>query len=375
MTKIAFFITSKGWGGLEMNTLKLASSLIKLKYDVTLYTIDSSKIYAKALQSKIPMIIINQPKKYIDIRNAYNIGNLLKSNGHNIIFLFYNRDIEIIAQCKRLFYHKLIIVYEQHMQIGISKKDIIHRIRYSYIDYWISPLNFLKKQVIDKTTVPEKKIRVIPLGLDTKRFINRKYSKEEARKILKINTTGILIGTIGRIEEKKGQDFLVKAIIELRKRYIDTELLIFGSPTINDESSLDYFGKLREFVKSNEMENICHFIEHNEQSELFYCAADIFALASHSETYGMVTIEAMLSGIPIVATNSSGTPEILNNGEFGKLYQLNDIDDFCNKIVAILQNPDTTKSMIAKARSHAIEYYSVSTEVNLVNKLIEEITV
>ena len=374
MSKVAFFITSTGWGGLEMNTLKLASSLIKLNHDVSLYTIKSTKIYENALKSNIPIIPINKPERYLDIINAFNIATLLKQNGHNIVFLFYNRDIALIALCKGLFYSNMRIIYQQHMQIGIKKKDIIHRIRYSYINYWISPLNFLKKQVLENTTISENKIRIIPLGLETERFANRKYSKSEARRILNIQTDKLLIGIIGRIEPKKGQDFLIKAIIELKNRNINAELLIFGSPTINDGISKDYYNKLKEIVKTSNLQNICHFRKHNSESELFYCSADIFALASHAETYGMVTIEAMLSGIPIIATNSAGTPEILFNGELGQLYELNNINDFCEKIIWSLNNPELLNSMIEKAKETAIEKYSVETEVKMIDELIKEIS-
>ena len=109
-----------------MNTLKLALSLMKKDYDICIYTVRSSKFYEKALEIKIPVITINKPKRYLDLFSAYRISSLLKKNGHNIIFLCYNRDIEVIAQCKTLFYPGLKIIYLQHMQIGIKKKDIIH---------------------------------------------------------------------------------------------------------------------------------------------------------------------------------------------------------------------------------------------------------
>jgi D-inositol-3-phosphate glycosyltransferase len=370
MVQAAFFITSTGWGGLEMNTLKLAFSLRKRNYDISIYTIKSSKFYEKALESNMPVILINKPGRYFDISSAYRISSLLKKNGHNIIFLSHNRDIEIISLSKRLFYPGLKIIYQQHMQLSIKKKDIFHRIRYSNINYWISPLNYLKQQVIEKTTIPENKIKVIPLGVKTERFVNRKYTKEEARKKLNIETKELLIGTIGRIDPKKGQDFLIRALIELRKRNVNTELLIIGSATVNDETSNEYYNELKNFVKTNNLENICHFREHNEEVELFYNSIDIFALASQAETYGMVTIEAMLSGVPIIASNSAGSPEILNNGEYGSLYEVNDLNEFCNKLVSVINEQEITKAKTEAANKYVIKNYSLETEVNKIDELI-----
>ena len=263
MTKVAFYITSTGWGGLEMNHLKLALALMRSGVEISIYTPISTKIYEKALERNLPVITIRKPKKHMDIRNAYRISSLLRKNNDNIVYLSDNKDIEIIALCKKLFYPDIKLIYQQQMQLGISKKDIIHRIRYQSINYWISPLNFLKQQVLEKTTIPEEKIRIIPLGVDTGRFGKRKYSKEEARNKSNIKTTGLLFGIIGRIEPKKGQDFLIRALIELRKRHIDAELLIFGSSTINDEKIKNYYKELKLLVKENDLENACHFMDHN----------------------------------------------------------------------------------------------------------------
>ncbi len=370
--KIGFLITSTGWGGLEMNTLKLAGKLQEIGYEITLITTAESTLLAKGKSGFADVMLLKNHKKYLDIRNAYIIAKKLKLQGIGTVLVFDNRDIDVISFAKKLFYQRLRIIYQQHMQIGISKKDFIHTFKYKSINYWITPLEKLKQEVLNRTNYPEERIRVIPIGLDEKRFLSRKYSKEEALLKLNITSKAPLIGVIGRISRKKGQDLLVRALPELKKRGIEAELLVFGSPTVNDADCSKYRDELNQLVTDNDLQQKVHFIGYSEETELFYNAIDIFALPSQSETYGMVTIEAILSAIPVIATDAGGTPEILGNGTFGLLYEFNDLFSFCEKVKWLLNNPVEVKEMTLKAQKEASGKYSHVKEAEQINLLIKD---
>ncbi len=370
--KIAFYISSTGWGGLEMNTLKLADLLSEKDYKITLISQEKSTIYNKGKDIFNDVILLKKPGKYFDFISAKKISNALIKQGIQTILVFDNKDIDVISWTKKLFFNELTIIYQQHMQFRISKKDFIHTFRYKSINYWISPLDYLKNKVLKNTKVPEKKIRVIPLGVDVSKFIQRKYSKQKAREILKINTNNPLMGIIGRITEKKGQLFLVEALTKLKHESVNIDLLIFGSPTVNEPEAQGYFKQIKDTVKSNNLENNVHFIDFNEDVALFYNAIDIFALATESETYGMVTIESMLSGVPVIATNSGGTSEILGYGKYGTLYEYNNSDDFCKKLITILNNQVETINKTNLAKDIALKKYDQKIEVQEIDKILRD---
>ncbi len=373
MKQIGFFITSKGWGGLEMNTLKLADWLLQRAYDINIFTIESSRFYKEAKAFPVCLHKIAPPGKHFDFINAYKISKLLKSLKIDILFVFDNRDIPIVSTIKSSFYKRLKVIYQQHMQIGVNKKDLLHTLRYSAIDYWLSPSKYLAKEVATKTRFPESKIRIIPLGVEVDKFITPKYSKEQARKQLNISENSLLIGVIGRISAKKGQYFLVKAILELLKKNIKAELLIFGSPTINDPEDIKNLKEIKNFIELQNIGDKIHFREYSKDIALFYNAIDIFVLASEGETYGMVTIEAMLSGVPVIATNSVGSPEMLNYGELGMLYTYNDFDSFCEKVINLLNNKEKAKEIAEKARNFAADKFSHIKECNQIEDLINNL--
>ena len=370
MKKIGFVSCSIGWGGLEMNVLNLAHWLKERDWDITLYTNKDARIFLESQKFKLRTFIINKHNKYFDFIEAYRFSRILKRQKIDTVFVFDNRDIDFISLTKHLFFRKLKVIYQQHMQLGVDKKDFLHTYRFSSIDYWISPLDLLKKEVTERTHFSQEKIKVIPLGTEIDKYVTPKYLKSDARKKLKINESALLMGIIGRIDPKKGQLFLIKTIKALQERNISLELLIIGEPTINDNESAKYFLEINEFIAANNLGGKIHIRNFTRDTSIFYNAIDIFALASEGETYGMVTIEAMLSGLPIIATNSAGTPELLNYGQFGILYNNNNIENFCDKLEWMLNNPENIETMASEAKMTAIKKYSHNTECKLIEQLL-----
>ena len=205
--KIAFMMTSTGWGGLEMNVLKIARSLTQFDYNITLITQEGSPLHLKGKDSFNEIIILLKTRKYFEFRLAFRISKSLREKGIKILIVFDNSDLDVIAWAKHLFFKGLKVIYQQQMQIGINKRDLIHDFRFKMINYWITPLQYLKNEVLEKTNVPADKIKVIPLCTETSRYLDRKHSKLEARQALNILPKALLLGIIGRITRKKGQLF------------------------------------------------------------------------------------------------------------------------------------------------------------------------
>ena len=373
MKKIGFIINSTGWGGLEMNVLKLAQWMSERNWEVILFINEKSRISEEINNYKLNFQTLTQHKKHFDLVNSLKFAKRLVANNINTLFVFDNKDLDFISLTKHLWFNKLKVVYQQHMQIGINKKDLIHTLRYSCINCWISPLEWLKNEVKARTHFNPNKISVIPLGIDIEKFYQNTQSKEDARKKININSNKPIIGIIGRIDPKKGQLFLVKALLELLNRKIDVELLIVGEPTINEANTQLYFSEIESFIIKNNLTEKIHIRPYSNDVQSFYNAIDIFALASHGETYGMVTIEAILSEVPVIATNTSGTPEILNFGEFGYLYEYENINNFCDQLISIIKNPEISMQKAKFAKNVAIKKYSHIAECEQIEDLLAKL--
>ena len=371
MGKVGFMICSTGWGGLEINVLRLMKWLIERNNDITLFAVKDTKLYNAAKENLVNTVMINNHKKYFDFKEAYRFSRKLKEHNIETLFVCDNRDLDLAFLSKKMLWNKLKIVYHQQMQIGVGKKDLIHTMRFSSIDHWISPLELLKKEVLEKTRVKAEKIAVIPLCIEIDKFITPKYTKAEARGKLQLAKSDFIVGIIGRIDPLKGQLFLVKAIQKLSQKKPDIKLLIVGEPTVNDPNSKKYFVDMQQYIEEQHLSEIIQIRNFTNDVSVFYNTVDVFALASEGETFGMVTIEAMLSQLPIIATNSGGTPEILNYGELGLLYTPQNTEEFCEKLQWMHQNQDKCLEMSIKARETAKTKYSHLMECEQIEKLIK----
>jgi len=368
--KIGLLLTSPSWGGLEMNVLKLANLLYTKRYDLSFFLIKNSRIAKELSQTSIKTYYIQPHHKYFDVFGAFKFSDLLKKLSIRNLLTFDNRDLDFVFYVKVFFRYRINVIYQQHMQIGVPKKDMLHTLRYSAINYWLTPLELLKKEIERQTRFNLSKVKVVPLGTDIQKFISNKYTKFEARERLGIHSTSFIIGIIGRIDPKKGQLFLIKAIHNLRKSFPQLELLIVGEPTHQDIMCEIYLKEINAYISQHNIAESIYLRDFTKDVSLFYNAIDLFVLASENETYGMVTIESLLSGVPVVATNSAGTPELLNYGEFGHLYSPFNMNEFCAAVSDVMDNFDRTVLMAKKGKLEAIKRYSQDLECASLQELI-----
>lgn len=345
---------SPGFGGLEMNTLRLAQWMQERGWKVPLLLKDGSAIHEKAVAGGLDVTVIGPNTRVFGQAKAI-AGWVKKHNMQSLLFP-YRRDLKAAAFYK--FYHnrKIKIVYQQHMQVGIPKRDPIHALRYGAVDAWISPLQYLKQETIEKTRVPAHKIHVIPFGLDLKTFEERPWTRAEARALFRLPQESKIIGVLGRIDPKKGQDLLVSGIHLLKTTYgADYELLLVGDATLNEG---DAFSKtLKDLVSEYDLNDKIHFRAYQPDVRSFFAAIDIFGMPSHGETFGMVTLEAMASGVPVAGTRKDGTQDILQDGKLGYLFEKDNVADFCAQVLKMEQN-NSLPQLLQQAKDEVWNKYS-----------------
>lgn len=340
---------SKGFGGLELNTLKLAKWLEGYGWSVSLLVLEGTEMARRAKDFCNSVFTTTAKKPLGKLKPMHQWLQACKAT---LVFTPLNKDIAAISLYKRIYNKKIKQVYQQQMQVGLNKKDFIHTFRYNMIDLWISPLNYLRDEVVAQTKVPAGKIKVIPLGIEVERYLHNNVTKAEARQKLSLPMEPKIIGVLGRIDPKKGQDFLVRGIQHIRNHAdLNYHLLIMGNVTPHEGDT--YLKSLYELVEKHQLQDRVHFRESNLQTENFYSAIDVFGMPSHGETFGMVTIEAMASCKPVIGNNKDGTREILQYGKLGYLYEFNDLDSFTKQLTALDQNKDI--AALTKAARQEVE--------------------
>lgn len=367
-SSLTFLLTTRGWGGLEMNVLRLANHFRDSGRNVYFICRTNSKMMNQVAEAGFDCIPIRAARKYFDFSGVFYAHRQIKKHKSSHLFYFDNSDSDRAAWIAT-FSPQLEIVFQQHMQMSLAKRDWLHTWRYSRISKWIAPLQSLKEQVIRFTHFPPERIHVIPLGINTEAFSSRLCEKNMARQKLSLPATGFIFGVIGRIDPLKGQHRAIEALQRLRSQGRDAELVIAGSPTIDDERCLKYDEQLKTLVALEQL-NV-HFLGHRADPALFYSAVDLVLMTSESETYGMVTLEAMLAGCPVIGTNSGGTPDLLGEGRYGLLFNRNSTDELVQCINRVMDQPDETKLRVEQAKARVESLFDEKQEFEAIDRLID----
>ena len=214
------------------------------------------------------------------------------------------------------------------LNYGLGLNNSIEKIKFS--------LNTCKKLIALTSDVkniyltkgiPDKKIEIIPNAIELNLFKRKEFS------LLKLNRK-IKLLSVGRYHKKKGFDLIPKAIDKLIKNGIDFEWTIIGKNLknvsfLNDDKYKNYIKIIDEI---NPSLNHQEFNFPSTELRKKYFEADIFIMTSYLETFGMVLIEAMASGLYIISSNSEGCRNVIDNYKNGILFEKGDTTDLVNKI-------------------------------------------
>lgn len=204
------------------------------------------------------------------------------------------------------------------------------------------------------------KIAVIPPGVDAHRFQPTR-DKQDIKRKLGFSAVP-LVFTLGRLDRRKGFDLYLRAAARAREILGGDNLVQFVLSAGADKDEpyeLEERDRLAQLITQLSLEESVHWLPVVSQDTLplYYRAADLFVMPSRYELFGIVMLEAMASGVPVIATKFGGPPDVIANGEDGQLVDPTDIDAFAEAIVDLISNSRKREKMGEAARQKIEERF------------------
>jgi D-inositol-3-phosphate glycosyltransferase len=196
------------------------------------------------------------------------------------------------------------------------------------------------------------RVAVIPLGVDLARFEPR--DRAQARAALDQPLEGRIVLAVGRLEPLKGFDILIRALAEMTERE-GVQLLLVGGDERAESERLRLDAVARE-VGVAERVRFVGAVPH-ERLALMYSAADVVVMPSFYESFGLVAVEAMASGVPVVASRVGGLTSTVQDGRTGYLIPWRCPGPFAEKLDLLLENTALRDALGANA-ARSMQAYS-----------------
>jgi glycosyltransferase involved in cell wall biosynthesis len=217
-------------------------------------------------------------------------------------------------------------------------------------------------EVVKKYKI-KKEIHLLPTGIDPEYFTYNELQIADFRGTMErmyppLRDRRILLFA-GRVTKEKNIEFLLRILPGIIEKHPETVLLIVGDGP--------YLADLRDECEQLNLNNHCVFTGYLERRDLglVYAMSDIFVFPSLTETQGLVTVEAMCAGIPVVAIGSMGVIMVMSGNNGGFMVQ-NDEGEFAARVLDLLEDPGLYYTKAAEAKNYAQNWIIDNMTVKLV---------
>jgi glycosyltransferase involved in cell wall biosynthesis len=198
-------------------------------------------------------------------------------------------------------------------------------------------------------------VDVVPLGVDLGRFHPDPAAARAVRADLGLTGGRPLIAAVGHFGEVKGIDLAIAAVVAAAERLPDhsPHLVILGT---GDPERVEFIRRLAAAAPPG----LISVLGQRPDPERFLAAADLLLHTPRNEAFGLVLIQAMASGIPVVATRVGGIPDIVVDGEVGLLAPAEDPVAAADQVVRLIRDPALRHRLAAAALSRARSQYDAA---------------
>ena len=350
--KILHINTERTWRGGEQQTLNLLKGLKKRNIVSHLLCQPGCPLEEKAKHAEIQVFPVAM-RGEVDLLAGYRLRTHVKRFNYDIIHSHtsHAHTLGFLASLGT----RTRLVVSRRVDFSIFRHSFLHLsgIKYrSMADYYIA-ISHKIKDVLVQDGVPGQRIFVVHSGIDPERFTADRMDHLIPEFNLKSNEP--IVVNVAHLAGHKGQQYLVRAIPLVLAKIPAARFFIVGEGELMNE--------LQALAASLGLNKELIFTGFRQDVGAFYHVADLFVMSSVQEGLGTAVIDALALGKPVVASNSGGIPEVILDGETGRLVAPADPAALAEAIIELLTNPERAKRMARRGQEVVRQDFSVEAMV------------
>jgi glycosyltransferase involved in cell wall biosynthesis len=290
--------------------------------------------------------------------------------------------------CRR---HRIQVIHTSDKKRAVLLTLLVHRltgtpfiyhVHNAYVDYranrWalsraaavLANSGAMKRDFVEALGTVMERIRVVPNGIDPQRF--RPGPSAVLRRELGLGSDAVLAGIVSRLAPDKGQETFIRAAARIATVNPRAVFVIVGDDAIFSDNAA-YVPMLRRRIEALGLAGRVHFTGYRENMPEVYAGLDVVVNAARREAFGMVVVEPMACGVPVIGTRAGGIPEIIQNGRNGFLFEPEDAAGLAIHLQALMGDAGLRRSVGAEARRRVLERYTIAAQARAVEAVYREI--
>lgn len=314
---------SEGRGGLEHYAAELVPALGARGHRLIVVSRAGSEFEMRTDQA--PALTLRH-HRYLRWVGARKLGRLARDA--DVIHIHRSQDLALAVLARRHAGNRTALVYTRHMLIRHDRHSSpAHRFMFRHVDRLLTITDQISAQAHECLPIEAERITALPLGVSPADML-------EDCSDLRPPGAEFVVGCFSRIEPKKGQHELIEAIARLRADGVSAGCMIAG-PVMD----APYDAALKRQVEERGLQGCVRFLGTLHQAQPAMACCDAVVMPSTGEALGLVLIEAMLMGVPVIGSASGGVLEFIADGETGLTYPVGDVEALTRRLRRLALEP------------------------------------
>ena len=356
-------IDTTGPGGAETVFLDLVQKLTLEGYK-NYAVIKGSGWVEDQLKRRGVEYYIVKPQGFLSINYYIQLIKLIRANNTRLIhahLLGSTLTYSILS-----FFVRIPVIATLHGRVDVNPNERFVAIKNCIMKYGVNTLIAVSRDlagyIAERKLFSRNNIQVIYNGIDESKYC--KNNNNELRQSLKIPDNALLVGSLGNVRPAKSYEVLIAAAANVVfEKKQNVHFIVAG------HKKPELMKKLDVLITTHNIKDRIHFIGFHEDTAAYLGQLDFFALSSSSEGFSIATIEAMATGLPVVATRCGGPQEILENNVTGLLVAINDPRELADQLLYLIEHKTDAERIAMAGKAHAISVFSFAAMINAYRKI------
>jgi glycosyltransferase involved in cell wall biosynthesis len=345
--------SARVFGGGERHVADLSNALAARGHDVFAALSPASPLFRELRDLPQENLLELPLRNALDIQSARRLARFIREHKVEIVHAHVARDYTLTAYAVTRNPHTKLII-TRHVLFPLKR---LHRLTLGRASRIIAVSHAVGLALRSQALFPESKLVVIPHGIDLGRFVNERAPDRDADR-RRVEGTGarLLVGAIGHLVPVRGHDDFVRAAAQVARKRQDVDFVIAGDDKSRDNRRR---AQLEKLIAELGLEKRLRLVGKLDDVAPLLASLDLFVSAARSESFGLAIVEAMASGLPVVATRTEGALEIIEDDVTGSLVPVGDTEALASAIIKLLDDEDARRQLGERARRRARERFSL----------------